>query len=95
MRMQFFPELVAGVFGFSLTQDPALVSYYLADRVLAQSASVVALVAVTYLVVRTLPETLTVVDDLLYLVTGSEYDLERALGEGEGPIRADGEGGHG
>jgi archaeosortase A (PGF-CTERM-specific) len=95
MRMQLFPELVAGVFGFSLTQDPALVSYYLADRVLAQSASVVALVAVTYLVVRTLPETLTVVDDLLYLVTGSEYDLERALGEGEGPIRADGEGGQG
>jgi archaeosortase A (PGF-CTERM-specific) len=79
MRLQFAPELVAGVFGFSLTQDPALVSYYLADRVLAQSGSVLALVAITYLVVRVLPETLMVVEDLLYVVTGTEYDLAGAL----------------
>ena len=91
MRMQVAPELVASVFGFSLAQDPALVSYYVADRMLAQSASVVALVGITYLLVRELPETLTVVEDLLFVVTGTEYDLRSALGAS--PVRADGEGG--
>ena len=90
MRMQVAPELVASVFGFSLAQDPALVSYYVADKILAQSASVVALVAITYLVVRELPETLTVVEDLLFVVTGTEYDLRSALSVT--PVRADGEG---
>ena len=90
MRMQVAPELVASVFGFSLAQDPALVSYYVADKILAQSASVVALVAITYLVVRELPEVLSVVEDLLFVVTGSEYDLRSEL-SGD-PVRADGEG---
>jgi len=79
MRLQVFPELVAWSFGFSLTQDPALVSYYVADRLLAQTASVVALVAITYLVVRELPEILIIVEDLLFVITGAEYDLQSAL----------------
>jgi archaeosortase A (PGF-CTERM-specific) len=90
MRMQVFPELVASVFGFSLARDPALVSYYVADKILAQTGSVVALVAITYLVVRELPEVLTVVEDLLFVVTGTEYDLRSALVAD--PVRADGEG---
>jgi len=90
MRMQIAPELVASVFGFSLAQDPALVSYYVADRILAQTGSVVALVAITYLVVRELPEVLAVVEDVLFVVTGSEYDLRTALSVS--PVRADGEG---
>ena len=90
MRMQVFPELVASTFGFSLAQDPALVSYYVADKILAQTGSVVALVAITYLVVRELPEVLTVVEDLLFVVTGTEYDLRSALAVS--PVRADGEG---
>jgi hypothetical protein len=40
---------------------------------------VVALAVITWLVVRELPEVLSVVDDVLYLVTGSEYDLQDAL----------------
>jgi archaeosortase A (PGF-CTERM-specific) len=79
MRMQVFPELVASVFGFSLARDPAFVSYYLADRIIAQTASVIALVAITYLVVRELPEVLTIVEDLLFVMTGAEYDLRSAL----------------
>jgi archaeosortase A (PGF-CTERM-specific) len=79
MRLQVFPELVASAFGFSLARDPALVSYYVADRILAQFGAVVALVAITYLVVRELPEVLTVVEDLLFVVTGTEYDLGSAL----------------
>lgn len=79
MRMQLFPELTAELFGFSAVADPALVSYYWADRILAQPASVVAMVAITWLVVRELPEILTVVEDVLYVFTGTEYDLGAAL----------------
>ena len=41
------------------------------------------MVAITWLVVRELPEILTVVEDLLYLVTGTEYDLTAAFGVGD------------
>ena len=63
---------------FSL-EDPYRVSYILVDRILAQSLSVVALVGITYLVVRELPEILLIIEDLLFVVTGSEYDLGSAL----------------
>ncbi|MFB6083882.1 MAG: archaeosortase A [Halorientalis sp.] len=89
MKMQWVPELTATVFAFSLQRDPARVSYYWADRIIAQSASVVALVAITWLVVRELPEVLVVIEDLLYMATGSEYDLRGALDIR--PVRADGE----
>ncbi|WP_135364054.1 archaeosortase A [Halosimplex halophilum] len=75
-RFHLFPELVMSVFGLS---DPRQVSYIVIDRIVAQSLSVVALVGITYLVVRELPEVLTVVEDLLFVVTGSEYDLRAAL----------------
>ncbi|WP_435197248.1 archaeosortase A [Natronomonas sp. EA1] len=75
-----FPDLVMAAFG---TDDPYMVSYFVADRVIAQSLSVVALVAVTYLVVRELPEVLTPVEDLLYVATGNEYDLGATLEPGE------------
>jgi archaeosortase A (PGF-CTERM-specific) len=96
-RMQFLVPEVMGLFG---TTDPRMVSYFLADRVLAQSLSVLALVGITYLVVRELPEVLIVVEDLLFVLTGSEYDLGAALdveGGGEpdpdpdaAAVRADG-----
>ncbi|WP_336002507.1 archaeosortase A [Halorientalis halophila] len=89
MKMQLVPEATASLFAFDLAADPGLVSYYWADRIIAQSASVVALVAITWLVVRELPEVLIVIEDLLYMATGSEYDLRGALGV---PVaRADGE----
>jgi len=96
MRMQLFPELTASLFGFNLAQDPALVSYYWADRILAQTGSVVAMVVLTWLVVRELPEVLTVVEDVLFVFTGNEYDLQEALDvstpdehEPTAPARAD------
>ena len=46
------------------------------------------LVGITYLVVREVPELLTVVEDVLYLVTGDEYDLAAAL-DLERPDRGD------
>ncbi|PSQ27410.1 archaeosortase A [Halobacteriales archaeon QS_9_67_15] len=75
-RFHFFPELVMSVFSL---EDPYRVSYILVDRILAQSLSVVALVGITYLVVRELPEILLIIEDLLFVVTGSEYDLGSAL----------------
>lgn len=75
-RFQLFPDVIMSVFGLT---DPRQVSYIVIDRIVAQSLSVVALVGITYLVVRELPEVLTVVEDLLFVVTGSEYDLRAAL----------------
>ena len=85
--MDLFPNAVMTVFA---TDDPYMVSYFVADRILAQGLSVVALVGITWLVVRELPEVLVVVEDLLFMLTGTEYDLERALGAEQ--VRADGEG---
>ncbi|MFC6942756.1 archaeosortase A [Salinirubellus sp. GCM10025818] len=74
--MQWFVDEVLLLFGGS---DPYMVSFYLSDRVVSQSLAVVALVAVTYLVLRELPELLQVVEDTLYLLTRREYDLADAL----------------
>jgi archaeosortase A (PGF-CTERM-specific) len=81
-------------------EDPYKVSYLVADRILAQSLSVVALVGITWLVVRELPELLVVVEDVLFVATGSEYDLRSAMGVGgrtgaigeRADVRADGNG---
>ncbi|MFB6185206.1 MAG: archaeosortase A [Haloarculaceae archaeon] len=86
-RFRVFPDLVMSLFA---TNDPYKVSYYVADRLISQSLSVVALVAITYLVVRELPEVLDVIEDLLFVFTGTEYDLRAALADA--PVRTDGEG---
>jgi len=78
-------EWVFRLFG---TSDPHIVSYLLADRVISQSLSVVALVAIFWLVLRELPELGIIVEDLLYLVTGDEYDADEFL-----PRRARADGG--
>jgi len=80
-RMQILPGLVMTVFGLA---DSQMVSYYVADRILAQTGSVIVLVGITYFLVRELPEIKVLVEDLLFLVTGTEYDLVAAFdAEGE------------
>jgi len=83
--LHVFPDTVLMLFG---SENVPKVSYYVADRILAQSLSVVALVGITYLVVRELPEILDIVEDLLFVVTGSEYDLRSAMDPPA--VRADG-----
>ena len=73
---QFFPELTMTLFGFD---NPVRVSYIWADRILAQSGSVVAMLLITWLVVRIVPEVMQPIEDLLYLVTGEDHDLAAAL----------------
>jgi len=75
--LHVFPDAVMTLFA---TSDPYTVSYFVADRILAQVLSVVALVVITWLVVRELPEVVVIIEDILYLATGSEYDLQGALG---------------
>lgn len=75
-KMHWFEGTITKLFGLS---DPQMVSYYVADRLLAQFGSVVAMVLITWLVVKTLPEILVIVEDLLFMVTGTEYDLQEAF----------------
>ncbi|MFB6141926.1 MAG: archaeosortase A [Halorientalis sp.] len=85
--LDVFPNLVMTLFA---AEDPYKVSYFVADRIIAQSLSVVALVGITWLVVRELPEVLVVIEDVLFMATGREYDLRAAMDLG--PVRADGDG---
>ena len=82
--MQWFVDEVMFLFGSS---DPYMVSFFISDRIISQVLAVVVLVGITYLVVREVPELLTVVEDVLYLVTGDEYDLAAQL-DLERPDRA-------
>lgn len=61
------------------TTDPNMVSYLVADRVIAQSLSVVALVGLTLALLRLLPELSTIVEDVLFVLTGDEYDVRSIL----------------
>lgn len=61
-------------------ENPVRVSFFVADRIIAQGLAVVALLAVAWLVVRLLPELYRIVEDFAYLVTGEEYDLRGESG---------------
>jgi archaeosortase A (PGF-CTERM-specific) len=74
--MHWFPEVILFMFGET---DPYRVSFLISDRIISQLLAVVALVGVTYLVARQLPELLTVLEDILYILTGEEHDLQNAL----------------
>jgi archaeosortase A (PGF-CTERM-specific) len=75
---------VLTVLGSSATDK---VSYYVADRIISQVGSVVVLVAIALVLVRVLPEIVVVFEDVLYLLTGDDYDLQDAVGA---EVRADG-----
>jgi len=74
--MHWAPDLVMTLFGTSI---PYRVSFLLSDRVVSQLLAVAALIGITYLVARELPEVLVVIEDLLYVFTGTEYDLRSGL----------------
>jgi len=75
-KMHIFPDATMLLFG----ADTYLrVSYLWADRILAQVGSVVAMLLIFWLVVRVLPEVMQPVEEVIYLLTGEEYDLAAAL----------------
>ena len=61
---------------------PERTSFLISHNVISQPLSVIALVAIAYVVIRIVPEVLTPLEEVLFVVTGSEYDLERALSPG-------------
>lgn len=74
--MHWYPDLVLAMFGAS---DPYRVSFLVSDRIMSQVLAVVALIGITYLVARELPELVVVLEDVLYVLTGEEHDLMDAL----------------
>ncbi len=74
--MQWAPDMVLTAFG---AENVYRVSFLLSDRVFAQVFAVVALVGITYLVSRQLPELVIVLEDVLYVLTGEEQHLLETL----------------
>lgn len=72
----FAPDLTMAVFAL---ENELRVSYIWADRIIAQSASVIAMVVIFWLVVREVPEVMEPVEEVLHLLTGEEIDLAEAL----------------
>jgi archaeosortase A (PGF-CTERM-specific) len=70
------PDLTMFLFGL---ENELRVSYIWADRIAAQSASVIAMIGIFWLVVRIVPEVMEPVEEVLYLLTGEELDLAAAL----------------
>jgi len=71
----------------TLAGEGMVTSFYVSHHLISQTLSVVALVGITLLVVRVLPELFAVLDEILFVLTGSEYDLQAELG----PASASGE----
>lgn len=72
-------------FGLS---DASRVSFFVADRIIAQGLAVFALVAIAWLVSRWVPEILDIAEDLLYLLTGDEIPLREPTAAADGGERA-------
>jgi archaeosortase A (PGF-CTERM-specific) len=70
---------VSALFGVA-PDEQGLVSFYLADKIIAQSASLVALLCITLLVVRRLPESTALLEDVVYVLTRRELDIQTELG---------------
>lgn len=62
-------------------------SYFISHTLLAQPLAVVVLIGLTYFVLRLVPEVATVLEEVLFVLTGSEYDLDTVV---EQPTYADG-----
>lgn len=54
-------------------------SFWFAHSVISQTLSVFALVGITWVVVHGLPEILSVLEEVLFVTTGNEYDLVSTL----------------
>lgn len=67
-------------------ENPLRVSFFVADRILAQGLAVVALLGVAWLVVRLLPELFVIVEELAYLLTGEEWEDDNNDHEPNGTV---------
>jgi archaeosortase A (PGF-CTERM-specific) len=56
-------------------------SFFIAHHLISQSLSVVALVVITLVVVRIVPEVVEPLEEVLFVITKTEYDLAAAIGQ--------------
>lgn len=63
-------------------------SFFVAHHLLSQTLAIVALIGIALIVIRIVPEVLEVLDEALFLVTGTEFDLAESVGDQA--VRADG-----
>ncbi len=64
--------------GFGET-DPYMASHIVAEAVISQTLSVVALIVIAWLVIREVPELLVIIDDIAYMITGTEHNTAADL----------------
>jgi archaeosortase A (PGF-CTERM-specific) len=74
-RQWFQHDIVASVAGTAAGVEGPHVSFWVAHSVISQTLSVVALVGITWIVVHRLPEMLSILEEALFVLTGTEYDL--------------------
>lgn len=72
----WYGPYLLGLFGES---DPYLVSHIVAEGIISQTLSVVALVAIAWVVIRIVPELLVIIDDIAYMVTGEDRNTAEEL----------------
>lgn len=77
------------MFMFGLS-DPARVSFFVADRIIAQGLALFVLIGIGLLLTRWLPELYEVIEELYTLVTGEEVSLDDGKGGTGGAPVADG-----
>ncbi|ELY99530.1 archaeosortase A [Natrialba asiatica] len=75
----FQQEMLVSLLTTYMGAEPDRVSFLVSHNYIAQSLSIVALLGITYLVVKLVPEVLAPLEDVLYILTGTEYDLFEAL----------------
>ncbi|QLD88108.1 archaeosortase A [Natronomonas salina] len=73
----WYAPYLMDLFGAS---DPYMVSHIVAEGVISQTLSVVALVGIAWFVIRELPELLVIIDDVAFMVTGEERDTAAEIG---------------
>lgn len=71
------------VFTTYLGEPASRTSYLVAHTYISQPLSIVALIGIAYLIFQILPEVADVLEEVLYVLTGSEFDLEAALSSSE------------
>lgn len=62
-------------------------SYFVSHTLLAQPLAVVVLIGLTYVILRIVPEVAAVLEEILFVLTGSEYDLDSVVTQ---PVSVDG-----
>tara|TARA_B110000116_G_C16754999_1_gene545330 strand:+ start:430 stop:1341 length:912 start_codon:yes stop_codon:yes gene_type:complete len=76
---QWFQWFISPVLFITQYDDPRLVSFFIADRVISQSLTVLVIMALLLICIRIVPEIVDLLEELLYLLTKKHYDLNSAF----------------